>query len=669
MKINILKMQGGGDSSQAYGLATYVPLVFNDSSGKDTSKTESTTSTNDEDPLKGVFGVNKDGLFTDSTAKELLGKGLTSDVNEFMNEVYSMYNTDNPFDSESTLNSATLARRQTVLISRMNQILNSKAQFDDSVKGAVQRESLDSVAVNKFGKVIARDTDGNLKYVSPDMLYNNIDKYIPLTNSDIATLRMNNTNFAYDTELIDIVQNSVGIKQVGDYISGILNSANGKTSSSVRGQYPVDSGLPDDVANGLIMLRDHTETVSSNDTQIKAAVKYIYATMPTDYQKFLKADAAAKGIDPKNISEMIINLYAASKLDNSSSVSDSYAKFNTSAGAKAGTKGKGDGSLTNQSQIEQVAQGEAASLREYRLRVGDSAHQLEYNAGKSPYWNTPTDSKGNPLPSYMSLEGFLKTKFGVISDRSAIMLGNQELTPDQFGKVGIDTTQGLTMAILPTSVDPNGKIVADMDAIKGIAEAEQAEHLNESSTMQQRVAAYKKHGVPQAFWYMRDVSKIENNMAPNATQQDVDIALQKAGIPSAFATAHLLESGALHRFLVGSAFASDNNVIDTKSNTVAERVDPGEGDSLETELNKYLVSNKQVPIDFTKGFPFRALGMRVGSQNMYRVNVLIPYTDSAAVDAVTASDHAYQNKRSEGKLFGYPESTPTNITTQFKSQQ
>ena len=37
MKINILKMQGGGDSSQAYGLATYVPLVFNDSSGKDTS--------------------------------------------------------------------------------------------------------------------------------------------------------------------------------------------------------------------------------------------------------------------------------------------------------------------------------------------------------------------------------------------------------------------------------------------------------------------------------------------------------------------------------------------------------------------------------------------------------------------------------------------------------
>ena len=198
MKLNIRKMQEGGalgSSAQAYGFLDYTPYIPQTAQTAGSGKTGVPT------------GEQPGGILSDDMIKALMGKGLTSDVNRFVSEVNSMYSNPleaNPFGS--SLNSSDIARKQLTLISRINQIQNGKAMFDKAVDAARTSGALDEVAVTSFGKVITFDNEaGGIKQISPTELAENSDRYAPLTNAELANLRMNNSNLAYDTNIFNIL--------------------------------------------------------------------------------------------------------------------------------------------------------------------------------------------------------------------------------------------------------------------------------------------------------------------------------------------------------------------------------------------------------------------------------------------------------------------------------
>ena len=141
--------EGGsvGSSSQAFGFLDYVPYVSQ-------TPVQPTVSTS----TKGNTTSQAESVLSDDMIKALLGKGLTNDVNAFLQDVQSMFSgieMQNPFGS--SINSHSLAMKQMALIAKINQIQNNKAAFDKSVDKARETGALDEIAVTSYGRILARD--------------------------------------------------------------------------------------------------------------------------------------------------------------------------------------------------------------------------------------------------------------------------------------------------------------------------------------------------------------------------------------------------------------------------------------------------------------------------------------------------------------------------------
>ena len=102
--------------------------------------------------------------------------------------------------------------------------------------------ALDEVAVTSFGKVITFDNEaGGIKQISPTELAENSDRYAPLTNAELANLRMNNSNLAYDTNIFNILENAVGSKEIDEYIRTVINEAGKKLQVNITSLYQVQN--------------------------------------------------------------------------------------------------------------------------------------------------------------------------------------------------------------------------------------------------------------------------------------------------------------------------------------------------------------------------------------------------------------------------------------------
>ena len=114
----------------------------------------------------------------------------------------------------------------------------NKAAYDKAVEQANKNGSMAEPAISMDGKLVVQNADGKITTVSLSNYFENQDQYAPLTVSNLANLRAYSPELAYNPEVFNIINNSVGfesfqalIKQAAQTLGSAEYTRNGMFSA------------------------------------------------------------------------------------------------------------------------------------------------------------------------------------------------------------------------------------------------------------------------------------------------------------------------------------------------------------------------------------------------------------------------------------------------------
>jgi hypothetical protein len=225
-----MKFEQGGGTLPPY--SDYTPLIM--SGGADASA--SVASEKEED----------DGL-KDSEIIKMLDKldALPNDREKIGSEIMRLlYNKSFNYGNTSSL----AAKVAQIKMDIMNANTNKK-EFDRILQNAENNGSYAEYAITTKGEVIGRKGD-DYQVMSPAEL--KASGYTPVTNAELLIARKDNPDLAFNTQILNKVIGSIGMKDVNEYINNIINGL-GTDRDSDEGFFRTNSNT---VIAGLESFRD-----------------------------------------------------------------------------------------------------------------------------------------------------------------------------------------------------------------------------------------------------------------------------------------------------------------------------------------------------------------------------------------------------------------------------
>lgn len=289
--MKIKKLQGGG-------FATFTPIVpmtptaaIRPETKKDEEKSEN-SSLLDKDVYKKLMDAG----------------GLVNDVNYFVEQVAKLEASKNPYlDSSNSLSALQL-------IGQVNELVQSKKYWDESLGNAKASGGLGEVAVDSTGRMFFQDEEG-IKSISPTEYLKLKNKPNVLTVADLLNARQYNKELVGNKSIFNVANESIGIKNITDRIMGMMDLLSEASVSSERhyskqqilGQLAKISGKAP-TEEELAAVRDLTEiantpgdyfkVISENKGKrknIDKALNYIWSTLDMNAQNKLRAVATLNG--------------------------------------------------------------------------------------------------------------------------------------------------------------------------------------------------------------------------------------------------------------------------------------------------------------------------------------------------------------------------------------
>lgn len=231
----------------------------------------------------------------------------------------------------------------------------NKAEFDTAQSTVMGNGGINEVAVNERGQLFCYNKNKkDYQLLRPEELAK-AKGYVPLTNDQLLSLRAQDPSLANNNELLAVVKNGVGIKTITDMIQGAMaslgsdtNTENGyistKNGELIQGlesfknaaKKAAEAGIYNADVNDLYKYQYMS---ASNANQAKAAMLYIYRTMPENMKSLLKYKSG-KFNDAGAVS--LIESLVASKVSNTSSFDTTIQneKSNTSKDGSGADIGK-----------------------------------------------------------------------------------------------------------------------------------------------------------------------------------------------------------------------------------------------------------------------------------------------------------------------------------------
>lgn len=436
----IRKFGYGGRTANYFSTFKYQPFISQQQPVIQSSGEKTTSKTEEKDPkeeyIKNLVG----------SIKEL--KGLTSDSNYVTSYILK---TMNKWQYDDTLTTYDMANDAIKIQNLINRCVNDKAQYDESYKLANQREAMSDVAITNRGTIVVKSTDGKLTNMSIESYLKNQDKYIPVSNEELASIRENYIPF--NDSFNGVLNNAASAKTFDEYIS--------KTISTLGSTSVTDSGPSQDIINGLNSLSNLTEEqqqavieslqngyidtkVVSKDSarQIEAALAYILYSMP----KNLKTWAAFKlGISDENAA---VKTLAALKLSSRASLTTALDNM-----VKNGRRSNsGSGSNRGSSGSEQKYGYWTTAQKELS---GDLNKNIQIRLGQgeiSVYGTKLANNEG--ISGNMSLDTYLsKSRGSEALDTSRISIGGIRIDPNEANKILLQSNYQVTVLTLPSKSD------------------------------------------------------------------------------------------------------------------------------------------------------------------------------------------------------------------------
>ena len=464
----IFKFQQGGTTPP---YVAYQPVIVSD---------KRTTTTQEEAAAAKVASDSDKGKLTSKDLYTMLKeklKGLPSDVDAAMWKLQSVeesLNLDFFHDFTSNIENKYLNALQT-----MNQLSFSREQYDKALDNVKSNGGLNEAAIDQYGQVYM--TNGkDYKLMSPEEAKQSGWKQ--MTNQDLLYLRANDPSLSGKDEILNVVNNGIGISQVTkmiqDSIGNLGTNSNSETAYATTQQGQLIQGLNDFIKAAQetgqydASIEDLYKAQIINKTQAQQAsqaIAYIYKTLPQNAKSLLKT--RTEGGTDKEALNLISTLVLSKTSEDKSFTADlegGPTKKSMSKDANAGSKDDTDMKTSLPLQIMQdMGESDVAPIT---IDKGDGIQMSVYGS----FFSAVTDKKGDTITN-TSLQNMLAQSGlqDIVKNVRNITFGDQKLTPEQLSKITYNNT-GVVRAELPVNEDGTVKLSvlddfnAAMNEIKGL---------------------------------------------------------------------------------------------------------------------------------------------------------------------------------------------------------
>ena len=451
--MKIKKFAGGG--------ITYLPTT-----NRVAEETVKTTTASSEDSSKKSKVIDK--LF--DLIKE---KGLDSDVAKFTNAI------EKKLQMGLDPNGENLTQRDLVQLAQMaSSVTTNYERYNTAVKNLTAQNAESDVAIDDRGRIYCYNVETKkVSALTPDKIKEQKDSIQILTNAELLNLRRSNSELAYNTKILDDINNAVGIDTITKYLQETI--AKFKTSNvegySEKQQNAIASGLQalvsgDVDAKTLAAVQagpDGVYKIKSTDTiadqNIKMALNYLQNTLPNKMKRKLETTAIVEGYDP---SAFMVTMLAANtersftanweeQVDNDGKLSKKSASDSDDS-----TKYKDDALASR------FSRGDLQQVRAYISPVAEMAGDTALMAVDA--WNgyRPVTDDLKAIENTNVYDAFNYITQLKACDQSSITFGNQRISRNDLHGMILDENKNVMRMALPYKYDSDGAIVPDFDLLK-----------------------------------------------------------------------------------------------------------------------------------------------------------------------------------------------------------
>ena len=464
MKLNIKKFQFGGEfASLAIGYTptspqttagAYAPAIAESSQTSSKSSSSSKDDISIKDVLKVFEGV----------------KGLPIDVDYVIRDFKQMFQDDVLFGVTGKPSYSNLVSYYLNNVSKFNALRRGEEMYDKAREQLVANNSLDEIAIDRHGRVLVTNENGDLDAVTLQE-YKNGD-YQALSNRDLLDLRQTKLPFG---DKIYSNMTGVGMEDVIKKINSVAHSF-GTSEKKLEG-YTVKQS--DAIKSGLSALQEaqgleasamtvdglYKNSVITKDQkqQAKYAMQAIYNSL-TPQEKTLLSIHSQGGDPTETISNIVL------------SRTSSTFNFDTDYQANLNI----DGTKRETSKEKQEAQRDVNPLLMMQMMQGGEQRNLVLQT-------TDVEAVGVPAKYYsaipkaddgaMSMEQMLsKSGMAGMLQGDVITFGDQPISKGSLNEVMYNNNGGY-MAILPCITDTLGNKIVDLSVLDDYKEV--ARNINE----------------------------------------------------------------------------------------------------------------------------------------------------------------------------------------------
>lgn len=407
-------------------------------------------------------------------------KGLPNDVNIAMNQLqYLEQLTSMDFDGSFTQN---IESKYLSTLQTMNQLSFSREQYDKALDNVKSNGGLNEAAIDQYGQVYM--TNGkDYKLMSPEKAKQS--GWEQMTNQDLLYLRANDPSLSGKDEILNVVNNGIGISQVTkmiqDSIGNLGTNSNSETAYATTQQGQLIQGLNDFIKAAQetgqydASIEDLYKAQIINKTQAQQAqqaIAYIYKTLPQNAKSLLKT--RTEGGTDKEALNLISTLVLSKTSEDGSFTVDlegDPTKKSMSKDANAGSKD--DTELKTSLPLQVMQDMGGADIAPVTIDKGDGVQMSVYGS----FFSAINDKKGEPIVN-TSLQNMLAQSGlqDIVKNVRSITFGDQKLTPEQLSKITYNNT-GIVRVDLPVNEDGTVKLSvlddfnAAMNEIKGLGNA------------------------------------------------------------------------------------------------------------------------------------------------------------------------------------------------------
>lgn len=467
----IFKFQQGGTTPP---FVAYQPVIVSD---------KRTTVTQEEALAAKATKESESGKLSSKDLYTMLKeklKGLPNDVNIAMNQLQQLEQlTSMDFDGSFTQN---IESKYLSTLQTMNQLSFSREQYDKALDNVKSNGGLNEAAIDQYGQVYM--TNGkDYKLMSPEKAKQSGWKQ--MTNQDLLYLRANDPSLSGKDEILNVVNNGIGISQVTkmiqDSIGNLGTNSNSETAYATTQQGQLIQGLNDFIKAAQetgqydASIEDLYKAQIINKTQAQQAqqaIAYIYKTLPQNAKSLLKT--RTEGGTDKEALNLISTLVLSKTSEDRSFTVDlegGPTKKSMSKDANAGSKDDTDLKTSLPLQVMQDMGG--ADIAPVTIDKGDGVQMSVYGS----FFSAINDKKGESIVN-TSLQNMLAQSGlqDIVKNVRSITFGDQKLTPEQLSKITYNNT-GIVRADLPVNEDGTVKLSvlddfnAAMNEIKGLGNA------------------------------------------------------------------------------------------------------------------------------------------------------------------------------------------------------